>query len=101
MNKAHELLSPTSCFNRAAPDEPIFVLRANDPLAPDIVREWARQYLTAALAKGVPDSRTLCKYQDAINCAKTMERFSDELRICPSGVNQMADAQGKVDNRVR
>ncbi len=30
-----------SCYEKAAPDEPIFVLRAQDMLAPEIVREWA------------------------------------------------------------
>ncbi len=30
-----------SCYEKAAPDEPIFVLRAQDFLAPEIVREWA------------------------------------------------------------
>jgi hypothetical protein len=28
------------CINAAAEDEPIFVLRANDELAPDVVRYW-------------------------------------------------------------
>lgn len=30
-----------SCYEKAAPDEPIFVLRAKDPLAPLVVRMWA------------------------------------------------------------
>ena len=29
------------CFNKADPDEPIFTLRAKDPLAPTVVRIWA------------------------------------------------------------
>jgi hypothetical protein len=29
------------CFAKAADDEPVFVLRAQDKLAPDLVREWA------------------------------------------------------------
>lgn len=29
------------CLAKAAPDEPIFVLRAQDKLAPEIVRAWA------------------------------------------------------------
>jgi hypothetical protein len=29
------------CYEKAEPDEPIFVLRAQDILAPEIVREWA------------------------------------------------------------
>ena len=33
------------CHAAAADDEPMFVLRANDPLAPDLVRAWAARYL--------------------------------------------------------
>lgn len=29
------------CYAAAAPDEPLFILRANDPLAPHLVRLWA------------------------------------------------------------
>ena len=29
------------CYDKAAPDEPIFVLRAQDLLAPVLVRAWA------------------------------------------------------------
>lgn len=44
MIKSHELSSPKSCLNRAQDDEPLFVLRANDELAPGIVHEWAEKY---------------------------------------------------------
>lgn len=29
------------CYHKAAPDEPMFVLLARDPLAPTLVRLWA------------------------------------------------------------
>jgi hypothetical protein len=41
MLKMHELRNPTSCLNKARPDEPIFVLRAKDPLAAQTIRLWA------------------------------------------------------------
>lgn len=41
MIKNQELLDPKSCLNKAAPDEPIFVLRAKDKLAPQTIRHWA------------------------------------------------------------
>lgn len=44
MIKREELLKPTSCLNKALADEPIFVLRAHDKLAPAIVRQWAAAY---------------------------------------------------------
>ena len=33
-----------NCYAKAADDEPIFVLRAKDALAPDVVRYWADRY---------------------------------------------------------
>jgi hypothetical protein len=41
MNKAQTLLDPSSCLNKATPDEPLFVLRAKDPTAPQAIRQWA------------------------------------------------------------
>jgi hypothetical protein len=34
-------LDPKSCFNKALNDEPVFVLRAKDPIADQVVRIWA------------------------------------------------------------
>lgn len=28
------------CYDKAGPDEPLFVLRANDPMAPMVVKFW-------------------------------------------------------------
>ncbi len=41
MLKHQELSDPTSCINKAADNEPVFVLRANDPLASRVIRYWA------------------------------------------------------------
>lgn len=41
MLKRDELATPTSCLNKAAPNEPLFVLRAKDPIAPMTLRHWA------------------------------------------------------------
>ncbi len=40
MLKKDEMTNPNSCLNKAAPDEPVFVLRANDPLAAGVVQAW-------------------------------------------------------------
>lgn len=45
MIKSLELSSPNSCINKAADNEPVFVLRAHDMCAPEAVRYWA--YLAA------------------------------------------------------
>lgn len=41
MIKSKEITDPKSCFNRAAADEPIFVLRGKDLCAGYTVRMWA------------------------------------------------------------
>jgi hypothetical protein len=44
----------SGCFAKAADDEPVFVLRAQDALAPDLVREWANR----AEGYGCPAEKT-------------------------------------------
>jgi len=73
MRKSDELAASGSCLNRAASDEPIFVLRANDETAPGIVREWARRYLGEKLAEGQPTSAQALKYAEAMELAGQME----------------------------
>ena len=41
MIKSQEIIITNSCLNKAADDEPIFVLRGHDKLAPVVVRLWA------------------------------------------------------------
>ncbi len=40
MLKHLELSRPDSCLNKAATDEPVFVLRAKDPMAAMTIRHW-------------------------------------------------------------
>ena len=47
MIKRDELSDPTSCLNRAAEDEPVFVLKATDICAPDTILFWILSRLTA------------------------------------------------------
>lgn len=53
MLKKLELSTPTSCLNKAAPDEPIFVLRAKDPLAAITIQHWI------TMATGIHESPKL------------------------------------------
>jgi hypothetical protein len=41
MRKRQEINEPRSCLNKAAENEPIFVLRASDMLSPVLVDAWA------------------------------------------------------------
>lgn len=56
------------CLAKVADDEPIFVLRAQDLLAPDKVRKWACE----ARAKGCPAD----KVQEAYECATQMDAWA-------------------------
>lgn len=41
MTKQELIDDPNSCWNKAADDEPLFVLRAKDPIAAQTVLAWA------------------------------------------------------------
>lgn len=75
MIRAEELMLPTSCLNKAQNDEPIFVLRANDEMAPMSVRTWARMYI---LSKGIATPAQVAKYNEALKLADEMERWREK-----------------------
>lgn len=66
-----ELENQHSCFNKAAEDEPIFVLRAKDKLAPMIVRHWAE--LALVLSPNLDEE----KYSEALELADRMENYAN------------------------
>lgn len=77
MIKRLELQGP-SCLTNASFEEPIFVLRANDELAPIIVREWARLYAGQKFAaQGGLTLRQQAKYEDAQRTAVLMEQWKE------------------------
>lgn len=69
MRKRSELSEPTSCLNRAAELELVFVLRGHDRAAPATIRFWTRERLR--LGKNLPGDAQLT---EAIACAGAMER---------------------------
>lgn len=86
MLKRDELKGP-SCLTSAADDEPIFVLRSSDELAPGIVREWAAQYRASKTAQvGGWTLKQQAKYEEACLLATKMLRYQQE-RLCsaPNG----------------
>lgn len=52
------------CYDKAAPDEELFVLRAQDNSAPFVVLEWIKRNIRTA-----PDT----KLRDAFECALRMK----------------------------
>jgi hypothetical protein len=51
MIKKEELTNPTSCINKAFDDEPIFVLRAKDPVAIQTIYYWMHQRICTGSEK--------------------------------------------------
>ena len=56
MVKAFEVANPTSCLNRSAADEPLFVLCARDITAPQMIEEWMR-HRVASGKNGIDDEQ--------------------------------------------
>lgn len=56
------------CYENAAPDEPLFVLRSTDPFSAPLVRRWANM---AEMSEAVPRE----KVDEARKCADAMERW--------------------------
>ena len=63
------------CYAALADDEPYFLLRANDPLAPEIVRDWVRQYRKMKVSNGAYGSKQATKSLEAEDVADAMERW--------------------------
>jgi hypothetical protein len=75
MIKEEEIMNPNSCLSKAVTGEPLFVLRANDELAPNIVRAWAVDYFRAKAVGGQLTKRQQGKYDEALELALWMERW--------------------------
>lgn len=75
MTKRELLERPNSCLNRALDDEPVFLLRANDELAPSLVRMWAYRY---AASRDEMTPREQAKASEAIQVAGAMQLWWQE-----------------------
>ena len=64
---------PFDCYAKADPDEPIFVLRAKDPLAPALVRLWAHVRRVYDQKNSPITPFDSDKYFEANQCADQME----------------------------
>lgn len=69
MQKYLELSLPTSCLNKAASDEPVFVLRAKDKFAAIAIRHW----VTMSVATQEP-----AKLAGALGIADEMDAYREQ-----------------------
>jgi len=58
------------CLGKAEPEEPVFVLRGQDMLAPGAIRHWATQAMQAGVS--------WAKIQEALDCAMAMDAYQIE-----------------------
>lgn len=75
------------CYEKADPDEPMFVLLGRDPQAPFVVRAWAafkrNEYLAARDFGSVPSEEQQHKLDEAERCAAAMEQWYDTKVVTP------------------
>lgn len=72
MTKFEELADCDSTWNKVGGDEPVFILRAQDLLAPEIVRNWADVAQAQDVSRG--------KVTEAFALAERMEEWAEEHR---------------------
>ena len=67
------------CYANAKSDEPMFVLLARDPSAPEVIEEWARLYAQRKALENIIHSKDPAlteeqgkKLQEAFSCADRM-----------------------------
>jgi hypothetical protein len=75
MEKGNEYANPLSCFNKAHPNEQLFVLLGRDMAAPATIRAWA----AARIALGLNHEGDI-QIQVALRTAVIMERERHYLR---------------------
>jgi hypothetical protein len=74
MLKRDELTDPTSCINKAADDELVFVLRAKDAAAPATIRAWIKERVERGM-----NVEGDAKLIEAERCAEAMERWHGKV----------------------
>lgn len=87
MLKSSELKDPSSCLNRAADDEPVFVLLARDGAAPTAIRSWCNERI-------VSGKNTVSDHQirEALAAADRMEQWRAKQRWIDSMSTQRNSA---------
>jgi len=67
----------SSCLKKAADDEPIFVLRAQDFLSAEVVRNWAQKFMIISTDDNGNwlSEKAEKKYNAALSTAYDMERW--------------------------
>lgn len=73
--KQENMLDPHSCLNKAALDEPIFILRANDATSAPTIIAWAARYLHSKGGWQQMSMTQRAKYNEALAVAASMDEW--------------------------
>ena len=73
--KREELTNPNECLAKVADEEPIFILRATDKLAPHLVRLWAAMVVREHMEGWASGALPTEKLTRALKCALSMEAW--------------------------
>ena len=73
------------CYQNAAPDEPVFTLRAKDPAAAAAIRFWMKVRYEMKKRAGEFDEREQAKQEEAERCAVAMEEWRNGGETMPKG----------------
>lgn len=94
--KAGNLDNPDSCWNRAADDEPVFVLRATDPVAAKVIRYWVTMRYNAMrhTANAAHYANEMVKLDDADRCQKEMRAWYEAQKHLQSPAPAVAPEEG-------
>lgn len=65
------------CYANALPDEPMFVLLARDPMAPELVLDWAMRREEDIAVGDRPESDR-AMVEEARTCARNMKQWRKE-----------------------
>lgn len=78
------------CYANALPDEPMFVLLARDPSAPDLVEDWATER-KRKIDAGLRPQSDQAMVDEAISCAGKMRHW----RVVNNGAWRNAEPSTK------
>lgn len=67
------------CYGNAEPDEPMFILLARDPAAPELVEAWANRRLVM-INDGLKPESDKAMITEARQCAEAMRAWRRENR---------------------
>jgi hypothetical protein len=90
-----------NCFN-VDPDEPTFTLRAKDPSAAMMVRNWAISRFNAIMSGNKPNTaEQFEKIAEALQCASDMEAWHFEHIARPAHEAHMEQTKGRIVETLR